>query len=549
MTPHRHWFCSYTPCRTPIRLANDKVVYSVGKGSICFIPSLNNRPGRLLEFQDVLHVPDLCSNLLSVLYLTKKRQFHVHIDASHMRFKRHGKLLFTADINNHNAAHLNSSTLPMSDFAGMVSTCPLNESLWHRRFCHLNRGDIKKIVQGDLVTGVVIKSKESMDPICEPCLAGKQHRVAAPKVAQNRASEPLQLVHSDVHGPLPVQSRHHSKYWITFIDDCTRFWVVLPLRDKAGAFAAFKQFKALAENQLNAKIKALRDDKGGEYMSTEWETFCTVNGIARQHTVRSEPHQNGVAEHANRTLHEAVISMLSEAHLPPTFWWDAVGAFVHVHNCSPTAALHNTTPYELWYKSKPDVAHFRVFGCTAYVHIKKDKRKQLQSHTQKCVFIGYPTQYKAWLFWNPITKKEIVSNTAEFDERFFPGTSTKPIDWPPLSPNLGTPQEPENQVGEGIGVIPLSPSRFSAPAPAPSEDSDDSESVKSQEEDEIPAPAQEPPQERPVTPPAPPEPVTPVQSPSIQRKRVLTSPASDLSSPEHQSVKLAIEGVSANFAL
>ena len=237
-----------------------------------------------------------------------------------MRFKRHGKLLFTADINNYNAAHLNGSTVPMSDFAGMVSTCPLNESLWHRRFCHLNRGDIKKIVQGGLVTGVVIKSKESMDPICEPCLAGKQHRVAAPKVAQNRASEPLQLVHSDVHGPLPVQSRHHSKYWITFIDDCTRFWVVLPLKDKAGAFSAFKQFKALAENQLNTRIKALRDDKGGEYMSTEWEAFCTAHGIARQHTVRSEPHQNGVAERANRTLHEAVISMLSESHLPPTFW-------------------------------------------------------------------------------------------------------------------------------------------------------------------------------------------------------------------------------------
>ena len=121
---------------------------------------------------------------------------------------------------------------------------------------------------------------------------------------------------------------------------------------------------------------------------------------------------------------ESIISMLNEFHLPGSFWWDALAAFVQVHNRSPTSSLSHLpqlTPYELWYHSKPDVAHFRVFGCTAYVHIKKDKRKQLRSHTQKCVFIGYPTQYKAWLFWNPVTKKEVLSNTAEFDERYFPG--------------------------------------------------------------------------------------------------------------------------------
>ena len=155
---------------------------------------------------------------------------------------------------------------------------------------------MQKLVQGSIVKGIVIESKESMDSICEPCIAGKQHRSAVPKVALHRASKPLELVHSDVHGPLPVQSRHHYKYWITFIDDFSRFWVVLPLKDKSGAFEAFKTFKAYAENQLNARIKALRDDKGGEYMSGAFEAFCSAAGIHRQHTVRAEPHQNGVAE-------------------------------------------------------------------------------------------------------------------------------------------------------------------------------------------------------------------------------------------------------------
>ena len=163
-------------------------------------------------------------------------------------------------------------------------------------------------------------------------------------------------------------------------------------------------------------------------MSKEMEEYCKNAGIHRQHTLRAEPHQNGVAERANRTISEGITTMLNEAHLPLHFWWTAVAAFTHVHNRCPIATLKSSTPYELWHKSKPDVAHFRVFGCTSYVHVKKDQRKQLQSHTAKCVFIGYSANYKGWLFWNPETRKEVLSDSAEFDERVFPGTSRSPVD-------------------------------------------------------------------------------------------------------------------------
>lgn len=165
---------------------------------------------------------------------------------------------------------------------------------------------------------------------------------------------------------------------------------------------------------------------------------------------------------------------------------------------------------------------------------------QLQSHTEKCVFIGYPTQYKAWLFWNPVTKREILSNTAQFDERYFPGTSSKPIAWPLPVVHTGSSQEPLNPVGDSmLDLIQLPPSHFQGPAdPAGSEDNG-----KSQKEPDSPTPAPSPAPERPRTPPASPDdPVTPAQSPQqqtvpgtpVRRKRVLTSPASDIQSPEHQ---------------
>ena len=155
-----------------------------------------------------------------------------------------------------------------------------------------------------------------------------------------------------------------------------------------------------------------------------------------------------------------------------------------MHNRSPSAPIPaGKTPFELWSGSKPDVSHFRVFGCTSYVHVKKDKRSQLASHTEKCVFISYPSNYKAWLFWNPVTKKEVVSNSAEFDECFFPGTSTKPIDWPVPSAAPSEFSDPVDQVGaqEFESIAPLAPQIVSEPESDSEEDSDDSD-VKSESE-------------------------------------------------------------------
>ena len=100
-----------------------------------------------------------------------------------------------------------------------------------------------------------------------------------------------------------------------------------------------KQFKAYAENQSGHKIKILRDDKGGEYMSNAFTKFTTDCGIERQHTVRARPQQNGVAERANRVLSERLTTMLDESGLPKAFWGEGLGALVHVWNRCPTDAV------------------------------------------------------------------------------------------------------------------------------------------------------------------------------------------------------------------
>ena len=103
----------------------------------------------------------------------------------------------------------------------------------------------------------------------------------------------------------------------------------------------------------------------------------------------------------------------------------------------------------------------------SYVLVKKDQRKQLQSHTQKCVFIGYPTNYKGWLFWNPITRKEIISDSVEFDERLFPGNSRTPVDLRVPSETRDVPEQGGEQFeldSDDSSVLPHPPAQTPPPA-------------------------------------------------------------------------------------
>jgi transposase InsO family protein len=87
----------------------------------------------------------------------------------------------------------------------------------------------------------------------------------------------------------------------------------------------------------------LRDDKGGEYMSREFDNFCIDHGIQRQHTARNHPQQNGVAKRANRMIEEGIICMLHESGMPPSFWGEALASFIHISNRITTSTLSDST--------------------------------------------------------------------------------------------------------------------------------------------------------------------------------------------------------------
>jgi len=433
MTPHRNWIRNYTPYRVPIKLADHRIIYSEGMGSVLFRPIINGKQLRDIELTRVLHVPALRNNLLAVLYLTKYKGIDVHISGNKMNFLDKRSLLFSATINNNDIGYLDGSTVDIIENVHLASTLPLDLSLWHKRLGHHNYNGIRMMISKNLVDGLVLDSKAKPDPICEPCLAGKMNANPFPS-SEHRATEVLELIHTDVH-QIGVTSHGGFNYWVSFVDDCGRFKTLYPMRNKSDTFSCFKRFKAYAENLTGKKIKRLREDKGGEYMSNEFQDFLDECGIVREHTVRNRPQQNGVAERCNRLFAERIVALLEESGLSKKFWAECLAALVHVINRCPTSAVEGKTSYEVWHRSKPSVSHLRVWGCVAYVHIQRDKHGKLGSHMEKCIFIGYPEGYKGWKFYNPETKKVIICERADFDERYTYGGQL-------LTPRQGMDLEP-----------------------------------------------------------------------------------------------------------
>ena len=124
-----------------------------------------------------------------------------------------------------------------------------------------------------------------------------------------RAQELLELVHTDLCGPMSTQAKGGYEYFITFIDDYSRYGYVYLMKQKSETFEKFKEFRAEVENQLSKHIKAIRSDRGGEYLLGDFKDYLTQNGIVSQLTAPGTPQQNGVVERRNMTLWEMVRSI------------------------------------------------------------------------------------------------------------------------------------------------------------------------------------------------------------------------------------------------
>lgn len=179
-------------------------------------------------------------------------------------------------------------------------------------------------------------------PFCDACQQGKIHNLNF-KNSYSRALEPLELLHLDLQGSTPLTSGNNFRYFLNIVDDNTRFTWIFPLVTKSQTFEVFKIFQRNVENQFGKQIKNIQTNWGGEFQNfTKFLQECGINHrLSCPHT----HHQNGCVERKHRHIVETGLTLLAQAHMPLSFWWDAFQTPVFLINRLPTTILKNKSPY------------------------------------------------------------------------------------------------------------------------------------------------------------------------------------------------------------
>lgn len=392
-----------------------------------------------LTLYDVLYIPYFHVNLLSISkvnntndisFLFTKNFCVIQTQFSSLMigktWHRHG--LYHIKICKALSAEVSSS----SPVSSVFQIAGINHNPWHFRLGHLSNEKLKLIEKNSAFV------QSSSFSHCDICNQAKLRRSSFPINDKVLCSNWFDLIHCDIWGPFSVASLHNHHYFLTIVDDHTRFTWTFLMKYKSDTRQVLQNFIVFIENHLNVQLKTIRSDNGLEFQMTD---FYSSKGILHQQTCVYTPQQNGVVERKHQHLLNVARSLLFQSSLPLKFWGHAILHATYLFNRTPTPILHNLTPFQLLNHTIPSYKHIKVFGCLAYAATIKDLRHKFQSRARTCVFLGFPANVKGYILYDMDLDQVFISRDVVFVEHIFPFSSTSKMNDNPSFP---------------IGMIPVS---------------------------------------------------------------------------------------------
>ena len=244
-----------------VALGDGRELEAVGRGTVYLTMNLPKGKTCRRKVRDVLYVPRLSYNLLSVSQVADAGKT-TEFDDVHCRIIGEGGKLLAMATKIGSLYYLDCQKISRSQQVNATETKPESkESIWYRRFGHLEVRNLQKLARDYMVNSFDFDASTDL-AFCETCVGGKHHKSQFPKATGNRSTEPLGLVHSDICGKLNSKSLGGAEYFLTFIDDKTRYVWVYFLKYKDEAFQHFVEWKALVEKSSGHQVKVLRTDNG-----------------------------------------------------------------------------------------------------------------------------------------------------------------------------------------------------------------------------------------------------------------------------------------------
>lgn len=367
--------------------------------------SLVSREGETVKatLRDALFIPTYPQDIFSVKAATangasiKFQQGHdelVHQSGTEFDIVEHNRLYYLDTVSNE------------GNDGDFCNGC-YDIQTWHEILGHCNYDDVSKLQ--DVVEGMQIKGKFDKSKLsCETCTKGKfvQSRNREP---DSRAKAPLELIHTDLAGPVDPVAKDGFKYALAFTDDYSSTVFVYFLKAKSDTTKATERF--LADISPYGRVKCIRSDNGTEYTGQDFQSLLSKNSIRHETSAPYSPHQNGTAERNWRTLFDMARCMLIESNLPKELWTYAVMTAAVIRNrCFSNRTKQ--TPYYLLTGKKPNLSRMRLFGSVCYAY-KHDKKK-LDSRCEKGVFVGYDKNSPSYLVYYPNTRKVFKHRLVKF---------------------------------------------------------------------------------------------------------------------------------------
>ena len=398
---------NYKPEEHFIELADGRKVNNIAKMKGTVSVSLSDESGNVQEAQleDTLFIPSFPQNIFSVraaaekgATVTLKANSGELVTANGLKFpiKTVGRLYYL---------NMCKSTTVRPRVLGLQS--------WHRILGHVNKRDLLRL------EGVVndMKITNKTDFQCTTCILSKQ-TVPQNREPDQRATTPMEFVHSDLCGPITPTAMSGFKYAMNYVDDYTSATFVYFLKKKSDAVFALRKF--LADSAPYGTVKRLRTDNGGEYVAGKFEEMLTdPNRIKHEFSCPDSPHQNGTAERNWRTIFEMARGMIIESKLPKYLWAYAVMAAVHIRNRVYHPRIEDT-PYNLLMGKKPKMKELHAFGTVCFASVKD--RSKLDKRAKEGIFVGYDKSSPAYLVYYPeqqvVSKHRVVTFTEKFKEEY-----------------------------------------------------------------------------------------------------------------------------------
>ena len=396
MTGNRNFIKPETekPYNATIEIADGThlVSQSMGTG----ILTLSNDNNTYITLKNLIYVPGLTANLLSVTCMTNNGASVIFKGGTCSIIQGKQTIQAKADSN--------------SNYC-LTATA----KIWHKRLGHIHANRIKKL-----------QLPHNMTESCETCIENKQS--AAKFKSKDYQYEPLDLLYMDVVGPIQPATPAGQKYFLSVLDHGSKTSLVFLMSKKGSA----ERYAKLAINILeqkanqNRKVKAIRTDRGQEFLGRGLADYLAERGILHEKTAGYTPQQND-AERLHRDIREHASAMLNETNLPKKYWGEAVRTYVHIRNrVPPTQGEDTQTPLEKLSGRKPSTNHLKVFGCEAWVLKPEGKiGGKFEPKSEKGIFIGYENTatYRVLLNNRLATSRNVRFNEEKMGEYNRPETN------------------------------------------------------------------------------------------------------------------------------